>query len=140
MTKDGAILCCARLLTNGRTIGHAISKDDGFVEDRYGKRHPRITTRGWDLRVEWRHGSTTWVPLSELKELNPIEVAEYAVANKIAEEPAFSWWVRKALRKWDGVIKKVKARYWAKTHTLGIGLSKTVTENLKIDEQMGTDF
>jgi hypothetical protein len=68
-------------------MAHAISKDDGFVEDRYGKRHPRITTRGWDLQVEWRDGSTTWVPLSELKESNPVEVAEYAVANKIAEEP-----------------------------------------------------
>jgi hypothetical protein len=73
-------------IVDHRTNGHAISKDDGFVEDRYGKRHPRITTRGWDLQVEWRDGSTTWVPLSELKESNPIEVAEYAGANKIAEE------------------------------------------------------
>jgi hypothetical protein len=78
-------------IVDHRTNGHAISKDDGFVEDRYGKRHPRITTRGWDLQVEWRDGSTTWVPLSELKESNPVEVAEYAVANKIAEEPAFAW-------------------------------------------------
>jgi hypothetical protein len=71
-------------IVDHRTNGHAISKDDGFVEDRYGKRHPRITTRGWDLQVEWRDGSTTWVPLSELKESNPVEVAEYAVANKIS--------------------------------------------------------
>ncbi len=78
------------------------------MEDRYGKRHPRITTQGWDLQVEWRDGSTTWVPLSELKESNPIEVAEYTVANKIAKEPAFAWWVRKALRKRDWIIKKVR--------------------------------
>ncbi|KAI2502898.1 Reverse transcriptase (RNA-dependent DNA polymerase) [Fragilaria crotonensis] len=127
-------------IVDHRTNGHAISKDDGFVEDRYGKRHPRITTRGWDLQVEWRDGSTTWVPLSELKESNPVEVAEYAVANKIAEEPAFAWWVRKALRKRDRIIKKVKARYWAKTHKFGIELPKTVAEALKIDERTGTDF
>ncbi len=72
------------------TNGHAISKDDGFVEDWYGKRHPRITTHGWDLQVEWRDGSTTWEPLPEWKESNPIEVAQYAVANKIAKEPAFA--------------------------------------------------
>jgi hypothetical protein len=61
------------------------------VEDRYGKRHPRITTQGWDLQVEWRNGSSTWVPWSELKESNPIEVlAEYAVANKVVEEPVFA--------------------------------------------------
>jgi hypothetical protein len=121
-------------IVDHRTNGHAILKDDGFVEDRYGKRHPRISTRGWDLQVEWRDGSTTWVPLLELKESNPIEVAEYAVANKIAEDPAFAWWVCKALRKRDRIIKKVKARYWAKTHKFGIELPKTVAEALKIDE------
>jgi hypothetical protein len=78
-------------IVDHRTIGHAISKDDGFVEDMYGKRHPRITTQGWDLQVEWRNGSSTWVPWSELKESNPIEVlAEYAVANKVVEEPVFA--------------------------------------------------
>ncbi len=127
-------------IVDHQTNGHAISKDDGFVEDRYGKRHPRITTRGWDLQVEWRDGSTTWVPLSELKESNPIEVAEYAVANKIAGEPAFAWWVCKALRKWDWIIKKVKARYWATTNKFGIELPKTVAEALRINEQTGTNF
>jgi hypothetical protein len=127
-------------IVDHRTNGHALSKDDGYVEDKRGKRHPRITTRGWELQVEWRDGSTTWVPLSELKESNPIQVAEYAVANKIAEEPAFAWWVRNVLRKRDRIIKKVKARYWAKTHKFGIELPKTVAEALKIDERTGTDF
>ncbi len=104
------------------------------MEDRYGKRHPQITTRGWDLQVEWRNGSMTWVPLSDLKEANPIEVAEYAVTNKMAKEPAFAWWVRKALRKRDRIIKKVKARYLAKTHKFGIELPKAVAEALNIDE------
>lgn len=79
-------------------------------------RDNRESLLGWDLQVEWRDGSTTWVPMSEMKESNQIQVTENAVANKIAEEPAFAWWVRKALRKCDWVTKKVKARYWAKTH------------------------
>jgi hypothetical protein len=33
--------------------------------------------------VEWRDGSATWVPLKELKQSNPVEVAEYAVANRL---------------------------------------------------------
>ena len=54
---------------------------------------------------------------------------------------AFAWWVRKALCKWDQIIKKVKARLlWAKTHKFGIELLKTVAEALKIDEQTGTGF
>jgi len=99
-----------------RTNGHALSKDDGYFEDRNGKRHPRRTTKGWELEVEWRDGTTTWVPLKDLKEPNPVEVAEYAVANKLAEEPAFAWWIRKVLRRRDQIIKKANSRNWSCTH------------------------
>jgi hypothetical protein len=34
-----------------------------------------------------------WVVLNELKKLNPIEVAKFAVANHLMEEPAYKWWV-----------------------------------------------
>jgi hypothetical protein len=129
-----------REIVDHRTNGHALSKDDGFTTDRKGKRHPRITTRGWELQVQWHDGSATWVPLKELKQSNPVEVAEYAVANEIAEEPAFAWWVSHALRKRVRIIKKVKARYWAKTHKFGLEQPKTVDEALRIDEQTGTNF
>ena len=39
-----------------------------------------------------------------MKESNPIEVAEYAVARKIDDEPAFEWWVPYALRKRDVIV------------------------------------
>ena len=40
--------------------------------------------------------------MKDLKELYPVETAEYAVANKIiVEEPAFAWWAPKVLRKRD---------------------------------------
>ena len=38
------------------------------------------------------------------------------------------------------IIKKVKSRYWAKSHKFGIELPKTVEEALRIDERMGTNF
>ena len=44
--------------------------------------------------VEWKDCSSLWVPLHELKILHPIEVAEYSVANKIVEKPAFAWWTK----------------------------------------------
>jgi hypothetical protein len=43
----------------------------------------------------------SWVPLIDLKESNLIEVVEYAIANKISEEPAFAWWTRQVLKKRD---------------------------------------
>jgi hypothetical protein len=36
-----------------------------------------------------------------MKDAEPLLVAEYAVANQIADEPAFASWVPTALRKQD---------------------------------------
>jgi hypothetical protein len=66
---------------------------------------------------------------------------EYAVANKIAEEPAFAWWVRGVLRRRDCIIKKVKStKYWLRVHKYGVKLLKTVAEALAIDRRTGTTF
>jgi hypothetical protein len=48
------------------------------------------TTKGWSLCVKLCDGSSMWVPLSELKESNPIETAKYANAMGIEDQPAFS--------------------------------------------------
>ena len=61
--------------------------------DHNGDKSLKITTRGWELLVEWKDGSTSCMKLKYLKESSPIEVAEYAVTNQIFEEPAFKWWV-----------------------------------------------
>jgi transcriptional accessory protein Tex/SPT6 len=94
-----------------------MDKDVGTFVDEHGRARPRITTQGWKLLVDWKDGTTSWVPLKDIKELFPIETAEYAVANKISEEPAFKWWVEDALRKRHQIIKKVKSeKYWKSTH------------------------
>ena len=49
--------------------------------------------------------------LKDVKEASPIELAEYAVANKIDKEPAFAWWVPYTLKKRQRIISKVKAKY-----------------------------
>ena len=83
--------------------------------------------------MSWKDGSTSWVPLKDLKESNPVKVAEYVVVNKILEEPAFAWWATWVLRKRDCIIKKVKSRYWARTHKYGVLLPKSVAEALCVD-------
>jgi hypothetical protein len=69
----------------------AIDIANGTVTSANGNVKPKITTQGWQLLVSWRDKSTSWVKLKDLKESNPVELAEYAVANRIAEEPAFKW-------------------------------------------------
>jgi hypothetical protein len=75
-------------------------------------------------------GSTSWVKLSDLKESDPIKVAEYVTANKLDQEPAFVWWVPFVLRKKSRIIAKFKSRYHRREEKLGIPLPKSVKEDL----------
>ena len=119
--------------------GTAIKKGDEFIS--LPNRQPRrkITTRGWKLQVMWKDGSSDWVPLSELKESYPMEVAEYAVAAQIHHEPAFASWIQDVLRKRNRIISKIKSRYWKTTHKFGIELPHSVEEAYEIDRKTGTD-
>ena len=120
--------------------GTALSKDDGYFTTNAGKRVPKRSTKGWKFLVSWKDESSTWVTLKDLKESNPVQVAEYVVANKLSEEPAFNWWVNHVLKKRDRIIKKVRARYWKKAQKYGIELPHSVKEALEIDARTGTTF
>ena len=85
-------------ISDHRSNGHAIQKEDGYYKGRNGNKHKKKATRGWDLHVNWKDGTSDWVALKDLKQSNPIELAEYAIRNKISDEPAFSWWVTDTLR------------------------------------------
>ena len=108
----------------------AIPISEGKPHSYNGNESPKITTRGWKLLAEWRYGQTRWIDLKDLKEYNPIEVAEYAVSNRIVEDPAFKWWVSRTVRKRNRVISKLKGKYWHTTHKFAIRLHKDVKESL----------
>jgi hypothetical protein len=91
-------------------------------------------TKGWQLLVEWKDRSSDWISLADLRNSYPIQVAENAVNNKIALEPAFAWWVPHVLKKHDQIIKKVKSRFRKKTHKFGIKVPSSVKAALEIDE------
>ena len=95
-------------IVDHRKDGSAASKDDLFVTTKTGVMRRRQTTKGWKLLISWKDGSLSWVSRKEIKESNPVEIAESAVANEILEEPAFAWWARHVLRKRDRIIRKVK--------------------------------
>jgi len=118
----------------------AIKKEDGFTVGFNGNVHPKLTTRGWDISVEWRDASNSWLPLKDVKDANPLELAEYAIANGIQEEPAFKWWVPEIMRKKRRIIAKIKTKYWKTTHKFGIEIPKSVEHALRIDQETGTDY
>ena len=57
-----------------------------------------------ELLALWKDGSTNWISLKDLKESYPVQTTEYAVAAKIAMEPAFAWWVLHILKKRNQII------------------------------------
>jgi hypothetical protein len=98
------------------------------------------TTKGWYLQIAWKDGTTSWEPLRDLKEAYPIEVAEYAIANKIDKQPAFAWWIPYVLSKRNRVIAAAKARREKKSLKFGIKIPHTIERALEIYRESGTNY
>lgn len=64
-----------------KTDGSAVHADDMTLTHKDGKVTQRHTTKGWWLCVWYRDESILWVKLKDLKNSNPLKLAEYAVAN-----------------------------------------------------------
>lgn len=125
-------------------VGHraddtALKKGQEWIRIPSGNRR-KLTTKGWKLCCSWKDGSTSWVPLKDMKNSYPVQVAEYAKASGIDDEPAFAWWVKHVLRKRERILKKVKSKYWRMTHKFGFELPHNVKEALEIDRKTGTTF
>ena len=112
----------------------AVDRKDMYIQ--HGtNRHLRKTTKGWKLCIEWKDGTTTWERLANLKESNPVEVAEYAIAQGIQDEPAFLWWVPYTIQRRNRIIAAVNKRYHKRTHKFGIEVPKTYDECVRLDRE-----
>ena len=69
---------------------NAVAKANRMFVTPQGTRKRRITTKGWKLLVEWDNGTSSWIPLKDIKDSNPLEVAEYAQSHDLLQEPAFA--------------------------------------------------
>ena len=120
-------------------IGHrknddAVTKENGYYQTKMGTKRRVITTKGWDLHVRWETGETSYIALKDIKESNPVEVAEYAFYKHIEDEPAFAWWVRTALKRRDVMVSKV-ARRVRKRVKFGVKIPKDYDEAVKFDRE-----
>jgi len=79
----------------------ALSQEQAFMTTYNGAKKRRKTTKGWEIYVTWKDGSSNWLSLKATKEAFPIETAMYAVEHNLGEEPAFVWWVLYVLRRKD---------------------------------------
>ena len=134
-------LFCQEILEH-RSDETAVQRGDGWIH-RKGLHRPkerRRTTKGWSFLIEWKDGHQSWEKLSDLKESLPVEVAEYAKGNGIIDEPAFAWWAPRYLKEKRRILKKVKSRYWKRTHKYGVEVPKSVAEAYALDRKNGNNL
>ena len=99
-----------------------------------------ITTKGWEMLVEWEGGSSSWLPLRDIKSADPLMVAEYAVAHKLDKQPAFAWWVKTTLRTRDRAISRLKASKASRGNVkFGIQVPSTIEEAEALDRLNGNN-
>ena len=84
---EGNQMLLMQAITDYKTDGHAVAHADRYITVA-GRQHLRKTTKGWHLCVQWKDGTTSWERLADVKESNPVEMAEYAVAQGIDHEHA----------------------------------------------------
>ena len=51
-----------------RMNGQEVKHQDAFITTRTGTKRRRETTKGWEILIEWKDGSTNWVTLKDVKE------------------------------------------------------------------------
>ena len=78
-----------------------------------------------------------WIDLKFLKESNPVDVAEFAVAEGIDEEPAFKWWVPYTLQKKHQIISAIKTQARKVSHKYRVQLLTSVEDAKRLGAENG---
>ena len=100
----------------------------------------RKSTVEWKLLVTFNNGTEEWIPLKIMKQSNPVEVAEFAVARGINEETAFAWWAPFTLRSRNHIISSVAAGIRQISHKYGVEIPRSIKESFDIDAKNGNTF
>jgi hypothetical protein len=134
---DGFSTTTLRCIVDHRSDDQALTHDNMYTTNAQGVKRMRKTTCGWQLLVQWHDGAKQWIPLSVLKESNPVDIAEYVTARGIDKEPAFAWWVPYTLRKRDAIVASISVRARKTTHKYGIEVPTCVAHAHALDKRNG---
>jgi len=127
-------------IVDWRQTTDTIDEHNIFQVSHNGNLHPRHTTKGYQLYIKWKDGSTSWEHLKDMKEAYPILVAEFAMTQGIQNLPGFRWWVPHTLKHKNRIIRNIKTRYKKKTHKYGIQVPMSVEGAYQIDRESNTNF
>ena len=91
-------------IVDHQTDGTEVKQQDAFLTTRNGNQRRRETTKGWEIRIQWKDGSSTWISMKDVKSSYLVQLAEYVTQRRIVGEPAFAWWTRHVLQKRNRII------------------------------------
>ena len=111
----------------------AVENFDGLVVLN-GRPQQKKTTKGWFFCIQWKDGTKKWECLADLKESNPVKIAEYVKALQIDDDPKFKWWVNFTLKKRDMIISAINKRHHKRTHKFRIPIPLNAQEAHIIDK------
>ena len=74
--------------------------------------------------------------MKDLKESNPVKIAEYVTSRDIASDPAFAWRVPFTLRKKDRIIAGVNSRVRKLMHKYGIKIPTSMKHAEEFDRKI----
>ena len=60
-----------------------VKMQDALSTNTRGVKRRFPTTKDWEILVKWKDGSTTWIAHEDIKKSYPVQLAEYAVQNRI---------------------------------------------------------
>ena len=120
-----------------RTNGREIKKKDAFIISPNGGKRRIETTKGHEILLQWKDGSTTWEAMKDIKECYSVQLAEYAIQNNIQNDPAYAWWVPHVIKKRERIISKVKSNYWTRRSKYGFTIPRDAKEAEEEDTRNG---
>ena len=103
-------------IIDSRTDGTKIKEEEYFIHMSNGNKRRTETTKGWEVFIQWKDGSSTWNQVKDVKESLLVQLLDYTVLNQISDEPEFAWWIKKVLKKIDRIISKTASKYGQRTH------------------------
>ncbi len=135
--NDGHMTMKLKRILDYRRDGSAVSKVNKYIQSSNGQLKLRKTTTGWKFLVEYTDGSQRWEWLKDLKETNPVDIAEFAAARNLIDEAAFAWWCPFTIAKKERIIAAVKARARKTTHKFGIEIPRNLAHAIRLDRENG---
>ena len=106
--NEGHRNCMLDETVEHRNDNNVISTTDSVYTDQNNITRQQYNTKGWQICVQLKDGSSNLVEMKDIKDSYPVELVGYAIAANIDHLPAFSWWAPYTLKKRSRILSKLK--------------------------------